>query len=99
MPKGYETGPFADVVTKAALSTQLFKTLSVGPARVELTTSHVRQSGAQPNEPPVCSVFYYYILIFEITNTMAIITMCMEQRLAVEDQMPLMSTAEQPLLL
>ena len=33
--------PFADVITKAALSPQLFfKTLNVGSAGVELTTSH-----------------------------------------------------------
>ena len=44
--------PFADVITKVALSTQYFETLSDGPAGVELTTSRVTDR-SHLTEPPV----------------------------------------------
>ena len=50
--------PFADVITKAALSPQLFKTLSVGPVGVELTNSCVT-ARCSLTEPPVRGVSKY----------------------------------------
>ena len=56
------------LITKAALSTQLyFKTLSVGPAGVQLTTSRMT-ARCSTNEPPVRSAVSKFLMVVSIYN-------------------------------